>query len=406
MRAAIQTLHDEHVQIMTSIWPLYEPGSANFDTMAENGWFVSRGVNRVSPYNLGSRLYDAFSPGARAEYWQEAKRSLYDIGVDGFWLDSTEPLDAFGEERGPVLAGAQTALGNGSAYLNLFPLMTTSAIYDGQRGAGNKRVFILTRSAYLGMQRNAAAVWSGDTSTTWEAFRRQIPAGLNYSMTGLPYWTSDIGGFVGGNSSNAAYRELFVRWFEYGAFCPIFRVHGAREDHQNELWSFGPEMQQVLTRYDRLRYRLMPYIYAMASRTTFDGHTPMRGLAFDFREDTKALNISDEFLFGPSLLVAPVMAAGATGRDVYLPAGADWYDFWTGARLHGGQTVHRDAPLDVLPLYVRAGTVLPLGAEEQYTGQYPDAPIELRVYPGSDGEVNLYDDDGTTYRYEKGEQET
>ncbi len=298
MRAAIQTLHDEHVQIMTSIWPLYEPGSANFDTMAENGWFVSRGVNRVSPYNLGSRLYDAFSPGARAEYWQEAKRSLYDIGVDGFWLDSTEPLDAFGEERGPVLAGAQTALGNGSAYLNLFPLMTTSAIYDGQRGAGNKRVFILTRSAYLGMQRNAAAVWSGDTSTTWEPFRRQIPAGLNYSKTGLPYWTSDIGGFVGGNSSNAAYRELFVRWFEYGAFCPIFRVHGAREDHQNELCSFGTEIQQILTRYDRLRYRLMPYIYAMAARTIFDGYTPMRALAFDFREDTKALNISDEFLFG------------------------------------------------------------------------------------------------------------
>ena len=224
-------------------------------------------------------------------------------------------------------------------------------------------------------------------------------------MTGLPYWTSDIGGFVGGNSSDPAYRELFVRWFEYGAFCPIFRVHGAREDHQNELWSFGPEAQQILTRYDRLRYRLMPYIYAVAAKTTLDGYTPMRSLAFDFRNDPKALDISDEFLFGPSLLVAPVTEAGATERDVYLPAGTDWYDFWTGERLHGGQTVRRAAPLDVLPLYVRAGTVLPLGPEEQYTGADPDRTIELRVYPGADGETRLYDDDGTTYRYEKGERE-
>jgi alpha-D-xyloside xylohydrolase len=406
MRGAIQTLHDEHVHLMTSIWPIYQPGNANFHTMAKNGWFVSGGVNSIPPFTPGSRLYDAFNPRARAEYWREAKRSLYDIGVDAFWLDSTEPLDAYGEEHGSLLAGAQTALGNGSAYINLFPLLTTSAIYNGQRGVGDKRVFILTRSAYLGMQRNAAAAWSGDTLTTWQAFRRQIPAALNYSMTGLPYWTSDIGGFVGGHSSDPAYRELFVRWFEYGAFCPIFRAHGAREDHQDELWSFGPEAQQVLTLYDRLRYRLMPYIYAMAAKTTFDGYTPMRALAFDFRDDPKGLNVSDEFLYGPALLVAPVTEAGATGRDVYLPAGANWYDFWTGAWLHGGQTVHRNAPLNLLPLYVRAGTVLLLGQEEQYAGQYSDAPIELRVYPGNDGGARLYDDDGTTYRYERGERET
>lgn len=406
MRGTIQALHNEHVHIMTSIWPLYEAGSVNFDTMAHNGWFVPGGVNRIPAFLPGERLYDAFSPGARAEYWDEAKHSLYDIGVDAFWLDSTEPLDAYGEEHGPVLAGAPTALGNGSTYVNLFPLMTTEAIYKGQRHTSDKRVFILTRSAYLGMQRNAASAWSGDTLTTFEAFKRQIPAGLNYSMTGLPYWTSDIGGFVGGNTDDPAYRELFVRWFEYGAFCPIFRAHGARQNAQNELWSFGPEAQQILTMYDRLRYRLMPYIYSMAARTTFDGYTPMRALAFDFRADARAANISDEFLYGPSLLVAPVTDAGATHRDVYLPAGADWYDFWTGDRFQGGQTIRREAPLNVLPLYVRAGSILPLGPQEQYTGQYPDAPIELRVYPGSDGETSLYNDDGETYRYEEGVRST
>jgi alpha-D-xyloside xylohydrolase len=406
MRGTIQTLHNEHVRLMTSIWPLYAAGSANFDTMARNGWFVPGGVNRLPSYLPGERLYDAFSNGARAEYWNEAKRSLYDIGVDAFWLDSTEPLDAYAEEHGPMLAGAPTALGNGSAYVNLFPLMTTAAIYDGQRSVSDKRVFILTRSAFLGMQRNAASAWSGDTLTTFQAFKRQIPAGLDYSMTGLPYWTSDIGGFVGGNTDDPAYRELFVRWFEYGAFCPIFRAHGARENAQNELWSFGPEVQQILTMYDRLRYRLMPYIYSMAARTTFDGYTPMRALAFDFRDDSRAVNISDEFLFGPSLLVAPVTDAGATVRDVYLPEGADWYDFWTGDKLRGGQTIHRNAPLNLIPLYVRAGSILPLGPEEQYTGQYPDAPIELRIYPGCNAESSLYSDDGSTYRYEKGARTT
>lgn len=402
MRGTVEALHNEHVHIMTSIWPLYAAGSANFDTMAHNGWLVPSGVNRLPAYLPGERLYDAFSPDARAEYWDEAKRSLYDIGIDAFWLDSTEPLDSYAEEHGPMLAGAPTALGNGSAYANLFPLMTTAAIYQGQRKTSDKRVFILTRSAFLGMQRNAAAAWSGDTLTTFQAFKRQIPAGLNYSMTGLPYWTSDIGGFVGGNTDDPAYRELFVRWFEYGTFCPIFRAHGARQNGQNELWSFGPEAQKILTTYDRLRYRLMPYIYSMATRTTFDGYTPMRALVFDFREDPKAADISDEFLYGPSLLVAPVTDAGATARDVYLPAGADWYDFWTGDKLRGGQTIHRDAPLDVIPLYVRAGSILPLGPEEEYTGQYPNAPIELRIYPGSDGESSIYSDDGVTYRYEKG----
>lgn len=403
-KSMVQRLHDEHLHLMVSIWPLFQPGNKNFDELEAKGFFVTLGPNHLPAYLPGARLYDAFSAGARDVYWQQAKKSLYDIGVDAFWLDSTEPADLYAEEHGAMLADAKTALGNGSKYANLFPLMTTAAIYDGQRTQPeNKRVFTLTRSAFSGMQRNAAAAWSGDTLTTFDTFKRQIPAGLNYSLTGLPYWTTDIGGFVGGDTTDPAYRELFVRWFEYGAFCPIFRAHGARKNNQNEMWSFGPEAQSTLTLYDRLRYRLMPYIYTVGAKTTFDGYTPMRALAFDFASDSKALDISDEFMFGPSLLVAPVTDAGATSRDVYLPKGTDWYDFWTGQRIAGGQTIHRDAPLAVLPLYVRAGSILTLGPEEEYTGEYPSAPTELRIYPGADGDAKLYNDDGLTYGYEKGQ---
>lgn len=403
-KAMVQGLHDLHVHVMVSIWPLFEPGSADFSELDAKNLFVVPGPNHLPAYMKGTRLYDAFNKDARHVYWQQTKSSLYDIGVDAFWMDSTEPSDLYAEERGSMMAGARTALGDGSKYANLFPLMTTTAIYEGQRAQPeNKRVFILTRSAFSGMQRNAAVAWSGDTLTTFDTFKRQIPAGLNYSLTGLPYWTTDIGGFVGGDTTNPAYRELFVRWFEYGAFCPIFRAHGARQNNQNELWSFGPQAQEILTRYDRLRYRLMPYIYTLAAKTTFEGYTPMRALAFDFSSDNRALDIADEFMFGPSLLVAPVTDAGATSREIYLPKGAAWYDFWTGQLIPGGQTIHRDAPLSVLPLYVRAGSILPLGPEEEYTGEHPSAPVELRIYPSADGDTKLYNDDGLTYGYEKGQ---
>jgi alpha-D-xyloside xylohydrolase len=399
----VRSLHDQHVHVMVSIWPLFQPGSVNFDEMNANGYFVTPGQNTLPAYMEGTRLYDAFNPGARQLYWEQAKKSLYDIGVDAFWMDSTEPADLYAEEHGPMLAGAQTALGDGSKYANMFPLLTTKAIFDGERTQpDNRRAFILTRSAFTGMQRNAAAAWSGDTLTTFDSLRRQIPAALNYSLTGLPYWTSDIGGFVGGDTTDPAYRELFVRWFEFGAFCPIFRAHGARQNNQNELWSFGPDAQKLLTLYDRLRYRLMPYIYTLAARTTFDDYTPMRALVFDFPSDNQALDITDEYMFGPSLLVAPVTKKGATSRDVYLPSDVDWYDFWTGQRISGGRVIHREAPLGVLPLYVRAGSVLPMGPEEEYTDQDPNAPIEVRIYPGHDGDAKLYFDDGLTYDYEKG----
>jgi alpha-D-xyloside xylohydrolase len=276
-------------------------------------------------------------------------------------------------------------------------------MYQHQRAmTDRKRVFTLTRSAFAGMQHNAAAAWSGDIATGFETLKREIPAGLNYSLTGLPYWTTDIGGFLGGDTADPKYQELFVRWFEYGAFCPIFRVHGARANDENELWSYGPGAQQILTLYDRLRYRLLPYVYTVAARTTFESYTPMRALAFDFREDPRALDITDEFLFGPSVLVAPVTDAGATSRELYLPQGTAWYDFWTGDLVPGGQRLNRAAALGVLPLYVRAGSILPLGPESEYAGQHSEGRIELRVYPGADAAFVLYEDDGISYDYEKG----
>ena len=402
-RAMVDTLHQEHVHLMASIWPLFAPGSANFAAMDAGGFFVRLGSYPFPAYFPGTRLYDAFHAQARDAYWRQAKKALYDIGVDAFWMDSTEPSDFYGEERGSMLAGARTAWGNGSQYANLYPFMATLGVYEGQRSVSpRERVFTLARSAFAGQQHNAAAVWSGDTAANFATLKREIPAGLNYSMTGLPYWTTDIGGFLGGDTNDPAYRELFVRWFQYGAFCPIFRVHGVRTNNENELWSYGPEAQEILTLYDRLRYRLLPYIYAAASRTTFNGYTPMRALAFDFREDPKALDVSDEFLFGPSLLVAPVTDPGVPSRRVYLPSGVNWYDFWTGKISAGGTEVDRATPLSILPLYVRAGSILPLGAESEYTNQHPDAPMELRIYPGADAAFSLYEDDGSSYDYEKG----
>jgi alpha-D-xyloside xylohydrolase len=288
--------------------------------------------------------------------------------------------------------------------------MTTTAVYDGQRQASDqKRVFILSRSAFAGSQRNAAAVWSGDVNSDWVFFKRQIPAGLNYSMSGLPYWTTDIGGFVSGDPNDPKYRELFIRWFQFGTFCPIFRVHGTRSTNQNELWSYGPEAQKILISFDRLRYRLLPYIYSLAWMTTSLAYTPMRALAMDFRTDIRAANIGDQFMFGPAIMVAPVTEPEAISRRLYLPATnpttsskANWYDFWTGERLARTGDIQAEAPLNRIPLYVRAGSILPLGPEEEWSMQKPADPIELRVYTGADGDFALYEDEGDDYNYEKG----
>jgi alpha-D-xyloside xylohydrolase len=403
--AMFRQLRDLHVHTMISVWPLYTPPSANFDAMLAHNYFATGGRTQGPSFYPGSRLFDAFNPDGRALFWQQMKTALYDKGVEAWWLDSSEPLDFYGELQGSMLEGAHTALGSGSRYANMYPLLETKAVYDGQRATTDQqRVFLLTRSGFLGQQRHAASSWSGDIAPTFDSLRRQIPAGLNYSLSGLPYWTTDIGGFQGGDPDDPAYQEIYVRWFQYGTFCPIFRTHGARK--ANELWSYGPRAQEILTSYDKLRYRLLPYIYSLAWKTTSEGYTPMRALVMDFPADRSALDIADQFMFGPAFLVNPVTHASATSRSVYLPAGVLWYDFWTGESHSGGHTISAAAPLETMPLYVRAGAIIPMGPELRWSNEKPADPIELRIFRGANGQFTLYEDDGETYDYEKGQHST
>lgn len=403
--AGIKALHDKyHLHFMISVWGKFEPGSAanpdaNFDTMNARGFLYPEMGERA-------RYYDAFNPNARALYWQLMKSQIFDKGVDAWWLDASEPEVDFRAWR-----VAHTALGPGATVLNAWPLMHTTAVSQGQlQAAPDKRVFILTRSAYAGQQRTGAATWSGDITASWDVYAHQIPAGLNFCLSGVPYWTTDIGAFFvpggtyPGGSSNPAYRELFTRWFQYGAFCPIFRIHGT--DTPKELWRFGPEYQPILAEYDTLRYRLMPYTYSQAWQVTQEGSTLMRGLVMDFQNDPRVYDINDEFLFGPALLVCPVTKPGAASRTVYLPAGTRWTDFWTGQTLKGGQTTNSPTPIQTMPLFVRAGSILPMGPEMQYTGEKPSDPIELRIYPGADGTLTLYEDEGNNNGYKKGRSAT
>jgi alpha-D-xyloside xylohydrolase len=401
--AMVETLHKGHVHLMVSVWPFFRPGSPVYDDMDKRGFFIAR-TSVPSFHPTGVALYDAFNPEARKYYWKLMDDALFKIGVDAWWLDTTEP-ETEGLETN-LLVTHKVALGNGARYANEFPLLTTTGVYQGQRAESDqKRVFILSRSGFAGIQRNAAAVWSGDVNPTWETFRRQIPAGLNLSVSGIPYWTTDIGGFTSANPDDPHYRELYIRWFQFGSFCPIFRAHGTRTTNQNEIWSYGPEAQKILTDYDRLRYRLMPYIYSTAWKVTNEGYTFMRPLVMDFRIDTVAQNIADQFLFGPALLVNPVTEAGATSRHLYLPK-ATWYDFWTGSSVQGGRAIDASAPIERMPLYVRAGSVLPLGPDLEYATQKPGDPLELRVYRGANGSFTLYEDENDNYNYEKGAHST
>ena len=402
-KGMIEDLHENHFHVMFSFWPYFRPGSPVYDEMDKRGYFVDK--TKVSGFHpAGQALYDAFNSAARAYYWHLIDKGLFKIGADAWWLDTDEP-ETEGRETS-ILENNKVKLGSGARYANLYPLMTTSAVYEGQRKTSDqKRVFILSRSAFSGAQRNSIAAWSGDVESNWLSFARQIPAGLNFELSGIPYWTTDIGGFIIGNPDDPAYRELFVRWFEYGTFCPIFRVHGTRSPNQNELWSYGPEAQIILTAYDRLRYRLMPYIYSLAWKTTSEAYTPMRALAMDFRTDTRALNVGDQFMFGPALLVNPVTEPGATSRRIYLPK-SKWYDFWTGHGVDGGSAIEAAAPINQIPLFVRGGSIVPLGPDLEYATQKPADPIELRVYRGADGTFTLYEDENDNYNYEKGSRAT
>ncbi|MGA2167238.1 MAG: TIM-barrel domain-containing protein [Terracidiphilus sp.] len=400
----IDKLHEEHFHLMVSIWPYFRPGTAVYDEFDKKGWFVAK-TQTAGFHPLGQALYDATNPEARKQYWANANTALFQKGVDAWWLDTDEP-DTEGREDN-ILATNKLYLGSGARYANVYPLFHAGGVSNGQRTTSEeKRVFILSRSAYAGSQRYGVTAWSGDVLSDWVTFQRQIPAGLNYSISGMPYWTTDIGGFIsGGNLNDPKFRELFVRWFQFGAFSPIFRVHGTRNPDENELWSYGADAQKILVDYDKLRYRLMPYIYSEAWQVTSRHGTLMRPLVMDWREDVEAQNTGDEYLFGPAILVSPVTTEGATSRTVYLPQ-ATWYDFWTGEKQEGGKRIQADAPLEKLPLFVRAGSIVPMGPAMEWTTEKPADPIELRIYPGADGDFTLYEDENDSYRYEKGAHAT
>jgi alpha-D-xyloside xylohydrolase len=409
----IDTLHKEHFHLMVSIWPYFRPGSATYDTFDKNGWFIAK-TTQPSFHPVGQALYDPTNPAARNQYWANANTALFQKGVDAWWLDTDEPETEGREDN--ILTTNKMFLGSGARYANIYPLFHTQGVSEGQRAAAaslpeaaQKRVFILSRSAYAGAQRYGVTAWSGDVLSDWLTFQRQIPAGLNYAMSGMPYWTTDIGGFIsGGNLNDPKFRELFVRWFQFGAFSPIFRVHGTRNPSENELWSYGPDAEKILVDYDNLRYRLMPYIYSQAWQVTSSHGTLMRPLVMDWRDDVEAQNTSDEYLFGPAILVSPVTTEGATTRTVYLPQ-ATWYDFWTGDKQEvgaGGKRIQADAPLTKLPLFVRAGSIIPMGPTMEWSTQKPADPIELRIYPGANGDFTFYEDANDGYAYEKGAHAT
>ncbi|MGA2218106.1 MAG: TIM-barrel domain-containing protein [Terracidiphilus sp.] len=400
----IDTLHKEHFHLMVSIWPYFRPGSAAYDEFDAKGWFIAK-TTQPSFHPVGQALYDPTNEAARKQYWANANTALFQKGVDAWWLDTDEPETEGREDN--ILVTNKVAIGSGARYANVYPLFHVGGVSEGQRAASDqKRVFILSRSAYAGAQRFGVTAWSGDVLSDWVTFARQIPAGLNYSISGMPYWTTDIGGFIsGGNLNDPKFRELFIRWFQFGTFSPIFRVHGTRNPSENELWSYGADAEKILVDYDNLRYRLMPYIYSEAWQVTSRHGTLMRPLVMDWREDVEAQNTGDEYLFGPAILVAPVTTEGATSRTVYLPE-ATWYDFWTGVKVEGGKRIAADAPLSKLPLFVKAGSIVPFGPAMEWSTEKAEDPIELRVYPGADGDFTLYEDENDGYAYETGAHAT
>jgi alpha-D-xyloside xylohydrolase len=388
----LKHLHDEHVHAMLSVWGLFDSKSQNFLQMTQQHLDVPN-----------AHVYDATNPKARDFYWNNLAGKLFSLGWDAFWLDSAEPEEYWPHMGDAILQNKQIAIGNGAEYTNIFPFMHTLGVQEHWKTATDrKRVFLLTRSAFLGQQRVGAAVWSGDVYGSYWGLRHQVAAGLNFALSGYPYWTTDIGGYWPPHDNpveDPKFQELYARWFEYGIFCPIFRTHGHRP--QNEIWAFD-KVEPILINYDKLRYRLMPYVYSLAWRVTNDDYTIQRPLVMDWRTDLRVRDIGDQFMFGPALLVNPVLQPDATHRNLYLPDASAWYDFWTGASINGSREIDADAPLDRIPLYVRAGSILPLGPEIEYADEKPAGPIELRIYAGADGEFNLYQDAGDGYDYEHG----
>jgi len=414
----VQKVHDMNAHIMISVWPKFYYTTQNYKDFDSKGWMYQRAVKDsvrdwIGKGYIGS-FYDAYNPDARKLFWNQMKEKLYTKGFDAWWMDASEPdilSNASMEYRKQLMT--PTALGPSTKYFNAYALMNAEAIYDGQRSVDpNKRVFLLTRSGFAGLQRYSTATWSGDIGTRWEDMKAQISAGLNYAISGIPYWTMDIGGFCvekryeqakEGSADLDEWRELNSRWYQFGAFCPLFRSHG--QFPYREIYNMAPETHPAyksMVYVNKLRYRLMPYIYSLAGKTHFEDYTIMRALVMDFNGDKKVESVGDQYMFGPSLMVAPVYQYKARSREVYFPAANGWYDLYSGKYTEGGQKISVDAPYERMPLFVKEGSIVPFGPEIQYTGEKQADVITLYVYTGKDGEFALYEDEGINYNYEKG----
>lgn len=400
-KAMLDTLHRQHLHSIVSVWPRLDVGLENTKALDAIGGLYPKTYPNVYPAGEG-RWYDAFSPKARALYWKQISDRLGKVGFDGYWLDGSEA--ELGGHWGEM-AEVNTAAGSGALLYNAYPLQHTTAVHDGMAADyPAKRPLLLTRSAWAGQQRNGAFTWSGDVSGRWDVFAKQIPAGVNFSMTGNPFWSADIGGFFGGSPKDPAYQELFTRWLQFAVFNPMFRIHGTGEG--KEVYSFPESARGPLLDAVALRYRLLPFLYAQSWQVADRGASFLYPVGMVFPEDRAAQDLRDQYLFGRNLLISPVIEPGATSRAVYLPKGTEWIDFWTGTRHQGGAKLQVAAPIGQIPVQVAAGTILPLGSPVQYADQSPDRPIELRVYRGADGRFTLYDDAGDGQGWRRGERAT
>ena len=421
----VDDIHALNAHIIISIWSSFGPKTQPYKELEKDNMLFNfstwpqSGKSDWPPnmdYPSGVRVYDPYNPKARDIYWKYLKKGLFSLGIDGWWMDSTEPdhLDITPEDF-----DEKTYLGSFRKVRNAFPLMTVGGVYKHMREAtSDKRVFILTRSAFAGQQRYAANTWSGDTEASWKTLKDQISSGLNFSLTGIPYWNSDIGGFFiwefKDKLDDPEYRELYARWLQFATFTPMMRSHGA--DAPREIYQFGKKGEPVydaLEKYINLRYSLLPYIYSEAWQITNQQSSLMRALVMDFPNDEKVLDLNDQYMFGHSFLVAPVLKSMYTEdkkenfqqdgyRQVYLPKGTEWFDYWTGERFSGGQTIDKKAPIDILPLYVKAGSIVPVGPKVDYAEQKDWSNLKINIYPGADAEFTLYEDENDNYNYEKG----
>ena len=425
-QAMLDSVHALHGRFMISVWPKFYDTVKNYKELDAKGWMYHQAIKDDIHDWLGFRgsFYDAYDAGARKMFWRQMDENLYTkykFGVDAWWMDASEPnvRDCTPMWYRKALSGP-TALGTSTEYFNAYSIVNADAIYNGQRSVNpNQRVFLLTRSGFAGEQRYSTATWSGDIATRWEDMRAQMTAGLNYSMAGLPFWGMDQGGFCVENRYVAAqqefdkngtenadlkeWRELQARWNQFGCFVPLYRAHG--QWPLREVWNIAPAdhpAYKTIVAYDKLRYRLMPYLYSMAGMVHLKDYTMMRGLVMDFNGDEKVLDIKDQWMFGSALMACPVGEYQKYSRNVYLPKQKGWYDFYTGEYHAGGQTIVADAPYDKIPVFIPEGAILPIGPEMQWSDEKKPELIDLYVYAGKDGSYTLYEDEGTNYNYEKG----